>query len=104
MDEADGKFGPGTEALVEQFQQKNGLVPDGIVGEKTWKMLFASAPQVFQDLLAKKLTQRDLDQAAEQPQVEPQILKAALEVEADGTGFIGTKPKVFLRVMYSGKG
>lgn len=35
----DGKFGPSTEAQVRQFQRTHGLVPDGIVGPKTWATL-----------------------------------------------------------------
>jgi peptidoglycan hydrolase-like protein with peptidoglycan-binding domain len=36
---ADGTFGPKTEAAVRAFQRQHGLVPDGIIGPKTWKAL-----------------------------------------------------------------
>ncbi len=37
--QVDGKFGPSTEARVRQFQRNHGLVPDGIIGPKTWAEL-----------------------------------------------------------------
>ena len=35
----DGSFGPATEKVVKEFQHKNKLVEDGIVGPKTWEAL-----------------------------------------------------------------
>ena len=36
---ADGDFGNGTLEAVIKFQKANGLIADGIVGEKTWSKL-----------------------------------------------------------------
>lgn len=38
---ADGRFGPVTEATVMEFQRKNGLTVDGMVGPDTWSALNA---------------------------------------------------------------
>lgn len=37
----DGVFGPGTEAAAREFQRQHGLVPDGIIGPKSWAILGA---------------------------------------------------------------
>lgn len=36
-------FGPKTEAAVKEFQAKNGLTADGIVGPKTWAMIMGQS-------------------------------------------------------------
>ncbi|MDP4086525.1 MAG: peptidoglycan-binding domain-containing protein [Bacillota bacterium] len=33
-------FGPTTEAKVKAYQKHHGLTPDGIVGPKTWTVMF----------------------------------------------------------------
>ena len=35
----DGIFGENTQKAITNFQSQNGLVPDGIVGYKTWQLL-----------------------------------------------------------------
>jgi hypothetical protein len=42
---SDGNFGGQTEAAVRNFQRAHNMVPDGIIGPKTWLALDAAAAQ-----------------------------------------------------------
>ena len=37
---ADGSFGPATKKAVAAYQKRKGLTADGIVGQKTWSVMF----------------------------------------------------------------
>ena len=39
----DGSFGPNTEKSVKDWQKKNGLTSDGVVGDATWVKLFGNS-------------------------------------------------------------
>jgi putative chitinase len=45
----DGRFGPGTDAAVLQFQEIHNLMRDGVIGPVTWKMLMANPLDMAKD-------------------------------------------------------
>jgi peptidoglycan hydrolase-like protein with peptidoglycan-binding domain len=47
LEDADGKFGPGTEAAVKAFQTKNGMTADGVAGP-----MMLSKLDVFKDMIS----------------------------------------------------
>jgi len=47
FDNVDGDFGPYTKDEVEEYQESRGLIVDGIVGEETWRSLYANAPPIL---------------------------------------------------------
>jgi hypothetical protein len=68
--EVDGIFGAGTEAALRQFQRDHDLVPDGIVGPRTWASLDegpAVAPAVVADRAALSPVARIVEIAAASP-------------------------------------
>jgi putative chitinase len=49
---ADGSFGPGTEKLVKEWQSKNGLTADGVIGDSSWSKLFGSETTTSQPVVS----------------------------------------------------
>src|SRR5918999_440007 len=55
---ADGIFGPQTDTAVRQYQARNGLLVDGIVGPATWGSLFESGPAVGASNVSPQVEER----------------------------------------------
>jgi hypothetical protein len=65
QDDVDGIFGHGTLAVVKEFQRRNGLTIDGIVGPATWALLFGSPPPVgAKRAVTKKIAKKATKKAA----------------------------------------
>ena len=87
-------FGQDTDIAVKDFQRKNGLVVDGIVGIKTWTKLIA-AEKATLEYLDKLLSEEDLINFATTHQLELAVVKAVNEVESNGKGFlIDGRPRI----------
>ncbi len=82
-----GFFGKQTEAAVMNFQKKNGLVADGVVGPKSWTKLMSNPPAEVAASTSKFLTEKDLQQVAAQLGIEVPVIKAVNTVESSGKGF-----------------
>lgn len=52
----DGDFGAKTDLAVKEFQKKNGLDVDGIVGNNTWKVILSVSSDVIYDPLSVHIT------------------------------------------------
>ena len=57
----DGKYGSATEKAVREFQLANGLIPDGITGQKTWSALDGTEPAIKYTVTVKGLTASQAD-------------------------------------------
>ncbi|MBD8018490.1 N-acetylmuramidase domain-containing protein [Kaistella pullorum] len=82
------------DAAVKDFQKKNALVVDGVVGMKTWQVLLDKSSKIFKtnDLF---LSEQDLKDFAKSFNLELAAVKAVNEVESCGKGFlINGKPKI----------
>ena len=87
-------FGKDTDAAVKDFQKKNNLVVDGMVGVKTWAKLYQKKNHLV-SINDKHLAESDLMDFANVHNVELAAVKAVNEVESRGSGFlIDGRPKI----------
>lgn len=83
-----------TDAAVKDFQKKNNLVVDGIVGLKTWSLLFEKQGQIVASN-DKFLSEKDLIDFSKNNNLELPAVKAVNEVESSGKGFLlEGKPRI----------
>ena len=88
----DGFFGPVTQAAVIAFQQKNGLHPDGIVGDATFAKLNIH-PQLI--VVQHKLTTQDFIRSGQLIQCHPGLCEALALKETHGDAFLPDgRPKI----------
>ena len=74
----DGDFGEKTHVAVCQFQQRNGLSADGVVGQKTWDALAGKTDKAI-----------DFAKVAAFLNIEEAAIRAVCEVESGGrSGFL----------------
>jgi len=87
-------FDKDTDLAIKDFQLKNNLVVDGIVGLKTWAKLIANYKDIF-DLNDKFLSEKDLIDFAHLFSLELAAVKAVNEVESSGKGFLAEgRPRI----------
>lgn len=87
-------FGAATDKAVRDFQLKNKLVVDGVVGLKSWSALLQKTQGLFSSN-SKLLSEQDLIDFSKRFNLELAIVKAVNEVESNGKGFlVDGRPKI----------
>ncbi|TCN55594.1 DUF3380 domain-containing protein [Flavobacterium circumlabens] len=87
-------FGVATDKAVQDFQLKNNLVVDGIVGLKTWSALMEKSAAGFLSN-PKLLSEQNLIDFSNHHTIELAIVKAVNLVESNGKGFLlDGRPKI----------
>ncbi|MGO3183084.1 MAG: N-acetylmuramidase domain-containing protein [Aequorivita sp.] len=92
----DGDFGPVTDNAVKDFQGKNGLSSDGVVFTKTWLKLVNTDLLFLLNRMCRNLTKKDIAAFSEKYNIEIAIIKAVLEVESKGAGFLNDGQPIIL--------
>ncbi|WP_200978597.1 N-acetylmuramidase family protein [Echinicola sp. 20G] len=85
--EVSNYFGMDTRRAVWDYQSKNNLVVDGVVGLKTWTKLLSENPQALLEEQSKFLAEQDLINFAQTYGLEMATVKAVNAVESSGKGF-----------------
>ncbi len=80
-------FDEQTKETVITFQKNNDLVPDGIVGPKTWGKL-GESKEVKISITNKKITEKDIIDFATKYDLEKAVVKAVAKIESNGKGFL----------------
>ncbi|MFC2352580.1 N-acetylmuramidase domain-containing protein [Eikenella halliae] len=78
---ADGNFGDQTEAALTAYQQQQGLVADGICGPATAAAIAKASTKGY-------LKEADIQAAAALLDVDAAAVKAIVQVESAGSGFL----------------
>ena len=87
-------FGKDTHNAVKDFQSKNNLIVDGIVGPKTWSKII-SKEQSLQQFNDQFLSEQDLIDFGVVHNLELAVVKAVNQVESRGKGFfLDGKPAI----------
>ncbi len=87
-------FGIDIDKAVKDFQLKNSLVVDGVVGLKTWLKLVEKEKQIVKSN-DKLLSEKDLVDFALRFDLELAAVKAVNQIESSGKGFLAFgKPRI----------
>ncbi|MCV9927627.1 N-acetylmuramidase family protein [Flavobacterium sp. LS1R49] len=87
-------FGVETDKAVKDFQLKNNLVVDGVVGLKTWTTLIEKGKAGLSSN-SKLLSEKNLIDFSNNYDLELAVVKAVNEVESGGMGFlVDGRPKI----------
>lgn len=87
-------FGADINAAVKDFQLKNSLVVDGVVGLKTWMKLIETENKIIKSN-DKLLSEKDLSDFADLYGLELAAVKAVNQIESSGKGFLAFgKPRI----------
>ncbi len=90
----NGIFDAQTERAAIEYQSKNSLIADGVIGEKTWTKLLGQTSAVQTQMAERFLGEDDLKNAAKTLDVDLACIKAVYKVESRGKGFVGDYPKI----------